>query len=74
MIVIAVSVRMAMIMIVVVGLAEDQGADEVDREAQHGNDGCLFVPDRLCCDEPLDRTDEHHGRNPEQKDCARKPA
>ncbi|MEA3221287.1 MAG: hypothetical protein OZX49_02408 [Immundisolibacter sp.] len=50
----AVCRRVSVPMIVMLGLAEDHRADDVDRQAQHGDDDGLLVADRLRGEDSLD--------------------
>jgi len=65
-----VPVPMIVVVSVMVGLAEDQRADQVHREAEHGNDDGLAVVDGLRRPQPLDRAEQHHAGDAEQEDGA----
>ena len=59
-----------MAVIVMVRLAENQRADDVDHQPEDGDHDRFLVLDRLRRDDPLDRADHHHHGHAKQEDGA----
>ena len=63
---------MVMAMTLMMGLAENQGADQVDGQTETSHDDGLQILNRLGSQDALQRTEHHHQGHAEEEDGAGK--